>query len=272
MRTLSFTSGKGGVGKTSLSINVGLALAKQGERVLVFDADLQLANVDVALGLRPEFNLQHVVAGEKTLLEVIAHGPAGLDVVTGGSAVTTLMSAGPKRMAAFLDQLNTLADHYDTVIFDTGAGLDNRVMTFLKLVDTVVLVTTPDPTAVTDAYALAKVAFRRKPGADVRLLVNQVSSDEEGKVIHKTLATIVGSFLKKEVGWLGSVRADQEAATAIRKKKPFVLASPKSPAASDATKVAKQIAKIEGKGIAAPEVVLEVVQSEAVPEPRRMAA
>jgi flagellar biosynthesis protein FlhG len=228
--------------------------------------------VDVALGLRPEFNLQHVVAGERTLLEVIAKGPGGLDVVTGGSAVTALMSAGPKRMAAFLDQLNTLADHYDTVIFDTGAGLDNRVMTFVKLVDTVVLVTTPDPTAVTDAYAMAKVAFRRKPGADIRLLVNQVSSDDEGKVIHKTLGTIVGSFLKKDIGWLGSVHADQEAATAIRKKKPFLLAAPKSPASNDAVRVAKQIATIEGKGIAAPEVVLEVVHAEGVPEPRRMAA
>jgi len=247
MKTIAITSGKGGVGKTSLSSNLAIALVEQGERVVLFDADLQLANVDVALGIKPEFTLQHVVAEQKKLVEVLADAPGGIKVVTGGSAVTSLMSAGPKRMGTFFSQFDELAEVTDQLIFDTGAGLDNRVTRFITMSDEIVLVTTPDPTAVTDAYATAKTAFRKKPDAKISVIVNMVTSESEGKAVFKTLATITESFLKKELHFLGSVHQDQAVASAIRSRKPLLTLAPSSQATKDIRKLAKKLLEGETK-------------------------
>ncbi|HTQ10448.1 MAG TPA: P-loop NTPase, partial [Fimbriimonadaceae bacterium] len=163
MHRIAITSGKGGVGKTNLAANLGIALSQLGSRTILFDADLQLANVDVALGIQPQFTLQHVVSGERSLSDAVSAGPGGLKVVAGGSAISTLMAAGPKRMGMFFDQLETLSLEADFLLFDTSAGLDNRVVAFWKASDEILVVTTPDPTSVTDAYATIKVAARRAP-------------------------------------------------------------------------------------------------------------
>ncbi len=245
MRTIAITSGKGGVGKTSLSANLGIALVEQGSRVVLFDADLQLANVDVALGIKPEFTLQHVVAEQKRLVEVLTEAPGGIKVVTGGSAVTTLMSAGPKRMGTFFSQFDELAESTDDLIFDTGAGLDNRVMKFLTMADEIILVTTPDPTAVTDAYATAKTAFRRKSDAKISVLVNMVNTESEGKAVYKTLANIAQSFLGKSIGYLGSIHHDPKVAAAIRSRQPFLVAAPATQASKDIRAIAKKLSVAE---------------------------
>ena len=218
MRTIAITSGKGGVGKTSIAINLGCALSEAGKRVVLFDADLQLANLDVALGIEAEYSLQHVVSGELSLTEVLTPGPMGMRIVTGGSAVTSLMHAGPQRLAKFMGQLDDLAKTTDFLIFDTAAGLDNRVFAFLKRADEVLVVLTPEPTSVTDAYATIKVLFRRKPDATVRALVNRATSEAVAKATYKALKTTVHNFLDRDLLYAGSVCRDEcfETATLMR--------------------------------------------------------
>lgn len=228
MRTITITSGKGGVGKTTLACNLAVSLSQLGQSVVLFDADLQLANVDVALGISCPHNLQHVVAGEKTLSEIIAPGPGGIHVITGGSAIPSLMSAGPKKLGIFIEQMGDLSQAHDVILFDTGAGLDSRGITFMKLSQELILVTTPDPTSVTDAYATIKTAYRRMKDPVIRVVVNQASGEREGKMVFDALQSITESFLGKELHYLATVRQDFQAAQSIRKRRPVVLSAPNS--------------------------------------------
>jgi len=218
VRSIAITSGKGGVGKTFIAINLGCALAEAGKRVVLFDADLQLANLDVALGIESEYSLQHVVSGEKTLTEVLTSGPMGMRIVTGGSGITSLMHAGPQRLAKFMSQLDDLAETTDFLLFDTAAGLDNRVFAFLKRADEVLVVLTPEPTSVTDAYATIKVLFRRKHDAVVRALVNRASSEKVAKATYRALKSTVQNFLDQDLLYAGCVSRDEaiERATLMR--------------------------------------------------------
>lgn len=231
MRRIAITSGKGGVGKTSIAANLGIALTQAGGRTVLFDADLQLANVDVALGIQPTYTLQQVVSGERTLLEAVTAGPGGLKVIAGGSAISTLMAAGPKRMGMFLGQLDVLKTQAEFLLFDTSAGLDNRVITFMKSVEEIIVVTTPDPTSVTDAYATIKVASRRTPATPISVIVNMANFDAEASAVFKTLASITTRFLGANLRFLGTVPTDTTAASCIRSRKPYILAAPGCPAA-----------------------------------------
>lgn len=250
MRVLTVTSGKGGTGKTTMACNLAVALSQGGQSVVLFDADLQLANVDVALGLQPEFGLQHVVSEEKTLREVLVQAPGGFRVVSGGSAIPTLMNAGPKRLGAFFSQLSSLARDTDILMFDTSAGLDSKVVSFLKLGQEIILVTTPDPTSVTDAYATIKVAFRRCENPRIRVLVNQVSCEREGRQVFEALAAITSSYLKQEIEYLGSVRQDFQAGMAAKKRRPFMLTAPNAWCSEDTRDIASQL-RAESVGKAA---------------------
>ena len=241
MKTYAITSGKGGVGKTSLSTNIGIALVQSGAKTILFDADLQLANVDVALGIQPEYTLQHVVAEEMPLVDVICDAPGGLRVIAGGSAIGTLMTAGPKRMGTFLSQIADLSQETDYLLFDTSAGLDNRVMTFCKFADEVILVTTPDPTSVTDAYATAKVALKRAPGKPIGVVVNMASSEADAQQVYRTLADIARRFLGAELNFLGFVAMDPKVTSCNRKRVPFLVGAPDCGAATQVRAIATKL-------------------------------
>ncbi|MFI5387541.1 MAG: MinD/ParA family protein [Fimbriimonadales bacterium] len=241
MKILAVTSGKGGVGKTSLSANIGIALSQSGAKTILFDADLQLANVDVALGIQPEFTLQHVVAEEMGLADVICEGPGGLKVIAGGSAISTLMAAGPKRMGTFLSQLDDLKSEADFLLFDTSAGLDNRVMTFCKVAEEIVLVTTPDPASVTDAYATVKVALKRSPGKPIGVVVNMAASDGEALGVFRALSEITRRFLDAELTNLGCVSMDTSVASCNRRRIPFLIGAPDCPASRQVHQIAKRL-------------------------------
>lgn len=241
MKKIAFSGGKGGVGKSFVSVNTALALSMAGKRVVLFDADLQLANLDVMLGTASEFTLKQVVDGTHSLREILTPGPFGVHVVTGGSAVHGLMNAGPKRMATFLGQLEELGEDHDLLLFDTGAGLDHRVMTFLRLADEIVLVTTPDPTSVTDAYATAKVLLRKEPEARIGVLVNQVRSESEARSVHTALSSITASFLNRSLPLLGWVHTDAAAVDSIRRRKPLMVSDSGARAAQDIQRFAESM-------------------------------
>jgi len=241
MRKIAVSGGKGGVGKSVIAANTAIALSRKGRRTVLFDADLQLANIDVLLGMSNAYNLQHVVNGEMSLMEVAADGPDGVRVVTGGSAVQGLMNAGPKRMSTFIAQFDELAPHTDFLVFDTGAGLDNRVMTFLRLADQVVLITTPDPTSVTDAYATCKVLIKKDPHAQIGVVVNEVDSEEEAKAIFGALNGICNNYLGRQIQYVGCVRTDPSVVESVRKRKPLMTNYGKSKAAHDIEHIATTI-------------------------------
>jgi flagellar biosynthesis protein FlhG len=254
MRTLAITSGKGGVGKTNLTANLCIALAQTGKRVVAFDGDLGLANLDIVLGITAEFTLQHVVAEQKTLSEVVVEGPGGIGFVAGGSAIHTLLHAGPKRMGTFIAQMQQLAGTTDYLVIDTSSGIDSKVLTFLSLADEVLLVATPEPSSITDAYAVAKVLFKKRPNAPVKVLVNMVQFPDEAKCVYGAIQTVAQQFLDKELSYLGHVRADVGVSQATRTRAPFLLSAPNGPASVDVRMLASHLAashRAEAGGIAA---------------------
>ncbi|QYK56495.1 MAG: MinD/ParA family protein [Fimbriimonadaceae bacterium] len=238
MKTIAVTSGKGGVGKTSLTVNLGVCLAQQGAKTVIFDADLALANVEVQLGCKAEWTLQHVVAEQKRISEIVAEGPDGVGFIAGGSGVPTLMRSGPKRLGAFFEQLGELASDYGVLLFDTGAGLDAKVMAFLKQADEVLLVTTPDPSSVADAYATVKTLFRVKKNAVVRVVVNMAKDEKEGREIFEALERVTKAYVKKDLAFAGVVRRDEGVIEGGRARKPFVISKPNSPATQDLANLA----------------------------------
>lgn len=241
MRTIAVTSGKGGVGKTSLAANIGLALAASGRRVVVLDGDLGLATLDIVLGAKAPFTLQHVVAGVKTLSEVVTWAPGNLGFIGGGSAIHSLTHAGPKRMGIFLSQLEDLAATTDYLFFDTGSGIDNKVLHLLAAAQQTLLVATPDPASIADAYAVAKLLYRKVPDACIDVIVNQVQSDEEGRGVFQVLDQIAEQFLNKDLSYIGHVHADPQVLRAVRTRVPFMRVAPSCRAAGDVRAIARRI-------------------------------
>lgn len=247
MRTYAIASGKGGVGKSTLAANLGCSLVHKGWKVLLFDADLSLANLDIMLGVRPQFTLQHVLADAKTLKEVIMPSHYGVGLVAGGSAVGTIMRAGKKRIGKFLSQVAEIEDSYDALIFDLSGGLDNKVLTFCRVVDELIAVTTPDPAAILDVYALAKVTFRARPDALIRVLVNQCENEAEAQAIFSKLQSATQQFLDKDLEYGGFVREDMGAAECVRQRSPFVYSHPELPASKDVGLLSRNLIKWAGQ-------------------------
>lgn len=233
MRTIAITSGKGGVGKTNLSANLGIALALRGKRILLFDADLGLANLDVVLGCTAKGTLQNVLAGEMTLKDAISMGPSGVRFVAGGSGVEALVNLSGAQLERFLNEIQELEKSTDILIFDTGAGIDENVMTFLQAADEILLVSTPDPSSITDAYATAKTLWNRRPDARIRVVMNMVTDEAEGRAVFAKLQAIARQFLDKALGFAGYVRYDQRAIAHIRRRRPFLQGDEKLNASQD---------------------------------------
>lgn len=230
-RTLAITSGKGGVGKTNFTTNLALLLARSGQRVLVVDADLGLANIHVVLGLAPPYHLEHVLRGEKTLREIICPGPCGLQIIAGGSGIAELANLDNAQRQRFIGGLAELDDLADIILVDTGAGLSHNVLGFVLSVEEVIILTTPEPTAITDAYATIKVVSRENPDARLRLVVNMATSDTEAHAAAKRLQLVSDQFLKVQLEVLGHLPQDTSVQRAVRAQMPFVLGTPETPAA-----------------------------------------
>jgi flagellar biosynthesis protein FlhG len=229
-RVLAVTSGKGGVGKTNISVNLAHSLIGAGKEVLLLDADLGLANADILLGTVPPYHLGHLLRGERSIRELIHRTPSGLKLIAGGSGVEELAQLPAHRLRLFVEALQALDGEADYLILDTGAGLSQTVLAFVLACDQVLVVTTPEPTSIADGYATIKALSYRRPGIDVKLVVNQAERLEEAEAAAERIASTARNFLGMSVDHLGTVPRDPYVWQAVRQQQPFFLAFPGAPA------------------------------------------
>ncbi len=243
-KILSVTSGKGGVGKSNFTVNFALELAKSGHKVLIIDADFGLSNVDVILGITPKYDLSHVIRREKHLIEVICDGPYGVEFISGGSGVYDLLALGSEEIDYVLNELLTLDDMVDTIIFDTGAGINENNIQLIGASNEVVLVTTPEPPAIVDAYALAKTLHGTNSTAKIRLVINRAESKDEATKIMGNFINVAENYLKINIEELGFITDDSAVVKSVKAQKPFVIGFPNSHAARDVENIAKKYMEV----------------------------
>ncbi|MCG9967964.1 MinD/ParA family protein [Pelotomaculum terephthalicicum JT] len=229
-RAIAVASGKGGVGKTSLSVNLALCLAGMGLKVTLFDADLGLANAEVMLGLTPRFSLYEVLYGDKTIDEIIVPGPLGINVISGGSGCLEMANLDHARRQWLLKMFDRFSAPDDVLIIDNGAGINKNVLGFLAAAGEVIIVVTPDPTSLTDAYALIKVLANYKVHSEVYLVVNRAAGRQEAMRTLSKIQAVAGRFLEIKINSLGWIPEDKQVAQAIKRQQPFFTASPSSAA------------------------------------------
>lgn len=238
-RAIAVSSGKGGVGKTSLSVNLALCLAKMGCRVTIFDADLGMANVEVMFGLAPRYSLYDVLYGDKTLEEIVMQGPWGVNIISGGSGFLEMANLDQNRRQRLIGMLNQFNTRDDFVLIDTGAGISKDVLGFLAAAGEVIIVVTPEPTSLTDAYALIKVLANFKVHAEVHMVVNRANNRLEAQRTLDRIQMAAGRFLDIRINSLGWIPEDRLVCQAIKCQEPFFLTSPNSLASRSVTGIAK---------------------------------
>jgi flagellar biosynthesis protein FlhG len=235
---IAITSGKGGVGKTNISVNLAIRLAEAGKAVVLLDADLGLANADVLCNIDLPANLSHVIARRKDLSEVLVSAPGGFSLIGGASGLARMADLTDADRQRIVNAMNELESRADVILIDTGAGISPNVLAFTRAADHVLVVTTPEPTAITDAYAVIKVisrADKSRPFADpnerrISLLVNQAKNESEARIVHDRIARVARQFLNVRIFDGGFIPSDEQVSIAVRKRSPFVISAPKSPA------------------------------------------
>lgn len=237
-RVITVTSGKGGVGKTNFAVNLGIALSKLGQKILLVDADLGLANVDVMLGIIPQYNLGHVLLGEKEIADIIINGPAGMKIIPSGSGMYKLANLNEKKLAQCVQNLNELEKSTDLMLIDTGAGLSKNVLKFVLAAGEVIVITTPEPTAITDAYGIIKVIAGTNREMPIRVVVNMVKNEKEAEEVMERLTAVSQRFLGLDLVRLGFIPLDAVVSKAVKEQQPFVLGHPRSAAAQSVNQIA----------------------------------
>ena len=228
VKVIAVTGGKGGVGKTNVTANLAVALADRGQSVLVLDADLGLANVDVVLGLQPRWNLSHVLSGERSLEEVIVEGPRGIRIVPASSGIRQMANLGPLEHAGLIRAFSDLGQRVDVMLIDTAAGLHESVTTFARAAHHVLVVVCDEPASLTDAYALIKVLSREHRVQNFRVLANQTRSPGEGRDLYEKLARVCDRFLNVSLEFAGSVPFDNYLRRAVQRQAAVVDVYPAS--------------------------------------------
>ncbi|MBN1275858.1 MAG: MinD/ParA family protein [Deltaproteobacteria bacterium] len=218
-RVIAITSGKGGVGKTNIVANLGFALSRLRKKVLVLDADLGLGNLDVLLGIAPKYNLSHVVAGEKSISDIIVKGPGEMKILPAGSGIQEITDLSRDQKIRILSELDTLLDTVDILLIDTAAGISSNVMYFNVSAQNIIVVATPEPTSMTDAYALMKVLSMRYSEKKFSLLVNLAASVEEAHEVFRQLDLVAKRFLDISIEYIGYVLADKNVTKGVRHQK-----------------------------------------------------
>jgi flagellar biosynthesis protein FlhG len=227
-KVLAVTSGKGGVGKTNLAANLSVCLGASGKKVVALDADLGLGNLDVLMNIKARHNLWHMMKGQKTLEEIISHGPCGVEIICGGSGLEELANLNLFQRERLMNELDGLQQNRDAIVIDTGAGINSSVLGFCQAADHTLVVTTPEPTAMTDAYAMIKVLSVHNYTGKISLVVNMTQSIFEGKKVYRHLADVARRFLNVTVYEAGVLCKDENVSASVRKREPVVLGYPKS--------------------------------------------
>ncbi len=241
-RVLSVTSGKGGVGKTAVVSNVAVSLAKQGKKVLIIDADLGLANIDVVLGLSPKYNLNHFFNGERSLDEVMIEGPYGLKILPAGSGVQQYTRLDAQLKMRLIESLDSLNEVFDIVLIDTEAGISDNVTYFNVAAQDILVVTTPEPTAITDAYALMKLLSTQYHQKRFLLAVNSVNEPDEGLDVFEKLTMVSGRYLDIFLDYLGCIPFDKKMHDSVRQQQVMVDLYPEHKVAKAFVALAKNLA------------------------------
>ena len=240
-RIIAVTSGKGGVGKTNIVTNLALALSRQGVRVLVLDGDLGLANVDLLLGIAPQFDLQDVILGGRPIEDVVLDGPDGMRLVPASSGVEELANLDEYRTEVLLRSLASFDREVDLILIDSPSGIGHQTTSLVQVADEILVVTTPEPTAFSDAYAMIKVLSKRPLKCTPALVVNQANSEEEAMEVARRVRSVAKRFLNLEVPYWGFILADESVPKSVVRQEPFLSTYPYSPAASCIYQLARRL-------------------------------
>jgi len=241
LRTITVTSGKGGVGKTNIVANLAISLQRQGRRVMIFDADLGLCNMDVLLGLSPRYNIQHVINGDKRLKDIVVKGPAGVLIVPASSGIEELTNLNEVQKLRLLEEFESLPGRIDYILIDTGAGISTNVTFFCLGAQDIVVVVTPEPTSLTDSYALIKVLYTKYQEKNFNILINNVSGESEAKEVFRRLQLVTERFLNLSIDYLGFIPHDISITKAVKIQNPVLLRYPNSPSSRAFVELARRI-------------------------------
>lgn len=231
VQVIAVTGGKGGVGKTNVSVNLGVAMAQQDKKVLLLDADLGLANIDIMLGLHPQANLHHVLMGDRTLEEVICEGPAGIKVIPAASGIKEMVELSPESHAGLIQAFSEISHEVDVLIVDTAAGITDSVTSFTRAAQEVVVVVCDEPASITDAYAIIKLLSREHGLFRFRILANMASGAQHGREIYNKILKVTDRFLDVALDYMGYVPQDEFLRKSVKKQRAVVEAFPRSKSA-----------------------------------------
>lgn len=230
-RVIAITSGKGGVGKTHIAVNLAISLSSLGKRVVIFDADLGLANVEVLLGLKPRHTIHDFLYKGMSLSEIITPGPNGVGVISGGSGLLEMANLSQEAIKSLQDSVSSFDFEADVVLVDTGAGINKNVLAFVAAAQEVIVVVTPEPTSITDAYGLIKILDRYKVHSEVKVLVNQSTKQREADITYNKIQSTAEHFLSNiRIEYLGSIPEDEVVVKSAKSQQAFVISHPNSEA------------------------------------------
>ncbi len=231
-RVITVTSGKGGVGKSNVAVNLAVQMTRLGKKVLIFDADFGLANVEVMFGAVPKYNLGDLIYHGKGIREIITEGPMGIGFISGGAGIMGLNNLTKDQILYFIKSLRELDELADVILVDTGAGISDSVLEFVMASPEVVLVTTPEPSSLTDSYSLLKTLYRNpnflREETSIRVLSNRAASLEEGKNVYDKLNSVVEQFLDGKIDYLGMIPQDMMLEKSVRQQKPVSINVPEA--------------------------------------------
>lgn len=229
-KIITVTSGKGGVGKSNFVVNLAISLQNKGKKVLIFDADLGMGNDDVLMGLYPKYNIFDIIFNGLELEDIIIEGTNGVSLIPAGSALSKAQELSESEKKSFLGKLEVL-DQYDYILMDTGAGVNKDVLSFIAASEELIIVTTPEPTSITDAYSLVKTTDHYKLKTKAKIIINKAFTIEEGEETYNKFNRAVSRFLKIEVEYLGCILEDKKLVQSVRQQKPFIILYPNCDAA-----------------------------------------
>lgn len=241
-RVITVTSGKGGVGKTNFTVNLALALTKYEQRVLIIDADLGMGNVDVILGCSTPYNIMNLLEDDLNVNDIIINGPRGIKFLSGGSGVHELANLSQQDLERVIKKITFFDDWADIILVDTGAGINRNVINFVMAADEVIIITTPEPTAITDAYAMMKTFARFRGTAPLKLVVNRVSDHAEGQIVMEKLVSVALRFLNLPISELGVVYEDRLVMQAVKKQIPLLIMFPDAVSSHCIDQIAYEVA------------------------------